>query len=206
MTSNTRNAAKTGFTLVELLMVIVVLTILFGISLTAIRTVARNTNKTVTRSELKSIESAFKQYYAHYQCWPLTNETADASSPIGEALAEILMGTEEDTALSNPDKLVFMEFARVTKDGLPLNSWGESGRFKEAVCQYHVAFDTDGDNWITFPTNNISDWAAFHEMASSGDGDTATSTRKLRRSVIVWTFDPELTPDDEDYLIGSWQR
>ena len=205
MTSNIRSRAEAGFTLVELLMVIVVLTILFGISLTAIRTVARNTHKTVTRSELKSIESAFKQYYAHYQSWPLTNETADASSPIEEALADILMGTEEGTALSNPDKLVFMEFARVTKKGVPLNSWGESGRFKEEACRYHVAFDTDGDNRIMFPTNNVSDWAAFREKTSSGS-EEATSTRNLRRSVIVWTFDPELTPGDEDYLLGSWQQ
>ena len=125
--------------------------------------------------------------------------------PIGDALAEILMGTEKGTSLSNPDKLVFMEFARVTKKGVPLNSWGESGRFEEAVCQYHVAFDTDGDNRISFPSNNISQWAAFREMASSEDG-TASTSCDIRRSVIVWTFDPELASSEPDYLLGSWQQ
>lgn len=212
-TSNTpcEKAGLSAFTLIELLLVILVLTILYGMSLTAIRAVARHTHKTATRAELKSIETAWKQYYAHYQRWP-TNGTAGVLEPmpIAKELADALQGLEEDgPGVINPDKIVFMEFARLDEDEKPLNVWGTSGRFEHFPCLYYVAFDDDYDNRVVFPTNNPPDWNAlrtFSRKTSASDDGTSSSRREIPRGVIVWTFDPELKEDDPDYLIGSWQE
>lgn len=194
---------RRGFTLTELLMVMMVMTILYCIALSAIRAVDRTARKTAARAELKSIETAFKQYYAHYQTWPdvLADDTADrADALIDASLAKVLDGTGENTRGrengGNPDKMIFIEFSRMTDDGIPLNPWGASGRYEKDQCRYHVAVDADGDNSVQFVSDGYGNANAVKLLPS---------TRRFRGSVIVWTFNPELTKDNEDYLIGSWQ-
>ncbi len=201
MTSHLRDRA--GFTLTELLMVMMVMTILYCIALSAIRAVDRTARKTAARAELKSIETAFKQYYAHYQNWPgiLAKDAEDRDDvPIDAALAKILDGTDVTTGNrddgGNPDKMIFIEFSRMTDDGIPLNPWGASGRYEKDQCRYHVAVDADGDNSVQFVSDNYENANAVKLLPSN---------RRFRGSVIVWTFNPELTKDNEDYLIGSWQ-
>lgn len=193
MISPTRNSA--GFTLAELLMVMIVIAILSSISLTVMRTVARHTYRTVALAEIKAIESAWHNYYAHYGNWPVTNTSADVSLPLDRDLSLILQGREKDQNRSNPDNIPFMEFAHTDKDEVPYSIWSESGRFKKEECLYHVMFDTTADNQMLFPSNSPS-W-----NATGKDPEF-----KVRRGVIVWTFNPELTPDNENYLIGSWEQ
>ena len=78
-----------AFTLIELLMVVMIIAVLFSILLSAIRTVERHTLQTVTQAEIKNIENAWKQYFAHYQMWP-TNNLPDCR--LGEAFANVLRG------------------------------------------------------------------------------------------------------------------
>jgi len=201
MTTLRRPDRCAGFTLTELLMVMMVVTILYCISLSAIRAVDRTARKTAAQAELKSIETGLKQYYAHYLGWPNPSSgeattSGDVSAPVEGRLSRILGGmsgasvTDED----NPDKLIFVEFARLDKDDRPLNPWGPSGRYDSEKCLYHVAMDADGDNYVRFPSNLTGNAVSL-----------LPSDKRYRGSVIVWTFNPELKTDDEDYLIGSWQ-
>lgn len=217
MTSYTRDR-RSAFTLVELLLVILVLTILYGISLTSIRAVSRNTRKTATYAELKSIETAWKQYYAHYQRWPTNAPGDDAKGgrdSLSRELAEALQGTEDDApGAINPDKIVFMEFARLNEKNEPLNAWGASGRFPDQACLYYVAFDDDYDNRVRFPVDGLpvppGDKGKAGDLPEKWRALEAFEKKKedylLRRGVIVWTFDPEVNADDPGYLIGSWQQ
>lgn len=213
MTYSSRS--KSAFTLVELLMVMMVITILYCISLSVIRTVSRSAYKTAARAELKSIETALKQYYAHYLTWPKLPEGQDPSggeSPsesedpaINAELAAILTGTNTDRSdLSrNPEKIIFIEFARQDADGTPYNPWGASGRYDTEKCLYHLDVDSDGDNYVLpSPPRGISKVAAG--LPSDGN---------LCGSVAVWTLNPEVAVpsngDDIDavreYLLGNWQ-
>ena len=196
---------RAGFTLTELLMVMMVMTILYCIALSAIRAVERTARKTAARAELKSIETAIKQFYAHYQTWPdvLADDTADrADAPIDAALAKVLDGTDAASRGrengGNPDKMIFIEFSRMTNDGIPLNPWGASGRYDADKCLYHVAVDADGDNSVQFAP-------AGYDNANANAVRLLPANRRFRGSVIVWTFNPELKENDADYLIGSWQ-
>lgn len=206
--TTSRRHDRSGFTLTELLMVMMVMTILYCIALSAIRAVDRTARKTAARAELKSIETALKQYYAHYQTWPGSlgdNATADSGdTTIDATLAGILNGSNVGgrgrNDGGNPDKMIFIEFSLTNKDDEPLNPWGASGRYEKAKCRYHVAVDADGDNSVLFAPNqtDFNNFEANAVRLLPGD-------RKYRGSVIVWTYNPELSRDNDDYLIGSWQ-
>ncbi len=215
MTSR-RPDSCSGFTLTELLMVMMVVTILYCISLSAIRAVDRTARKTAARAELKSIETGLKQYYAHYLSWPPLSEGAatdepqveDRYAPIGRFPATVLggaVGKVGEAAAANPDKLIFVEFSRLDKDDRPLNPWGTSGRFPKDDCYYYAAMDTDGDNCVRFPDNPKSEGTPAGDVQGMNAVSLLPSDRRFRGSVIVWTFNPELKADDKDYLIGSWQ-
>ena len=184
-----------AFTLIELLMVVMIIAVLFSILLSAIRTVERHTLQTVTRAEIKTIENAWKQYFAHYQMWP-TNNLPDCR--LDEVFANALRGQADATAL-NPDRVIFMEFTRFAKLGsgdeeIPVNAWGESGRHKPEDCAFYVMFDDDGDDQI--------------EVAP-GEGYATTN---LSRSVVVWSFNPAQTEKEsgagtaKPKLLGSWMQ
>ena len=187
-----------GFTIIELLIVVMIIAILFSILLTVIRTVERHTLQTVTQAEIKTIETAWKQYFAHYQMWPMATNNLPASLPdnlLGEELAKILRG-HTDADPQNPDRVIFMEFTRFAdiddaggKTEIPVNAWGESGRYKPADCAYYVMFDEDGDN----------------EMLVDPGHDH--STTNIFRSIAVWSFNPAIRDDsDKPKLMGSWMQ
>ena len=198
---------KAGFTLSELLMVMMVITFPYCISLSVIRAVSRSANKTAARAELKSIEMAIKQYYAHYQVWPELPEgqDGDLDPPIDAKFAAILTGTNDDRDAigRNPGKIIFMEFSRQDADGTPYNPWGASGRFEKDKCLYHLDVDTDLDNYIK------------PSLPNEVRGSSATGLQSDGRrpgSVAVWTLNPEVavpSPGSDDaireYLLGNWQ-
>lgn len=185
---------KRGFTITELLMVMMIIAILLSISLSAMRTVARHTYKTVAMAELKAIETACQNYYSHYGHWPHM-KTADYW--LGQDISLILQGREK-TPDQNPDNIPFIEFAHLGKDDIPYSIWSESGRFNLNACRYFAAFDTEGANKIPSPFNasDMEKWNATMQ----------TNNFEFKRGVIVWTFNPELTEDNENFLIGSWER
>ena len=191
---STINQPRAAFTLIELLMVVMIIAILFSILLSAIRTVERHTLQTVTQAEIKTIETAWKQYFAHYQMWPTNNLSADYR--LGEDLAKVL-GGHADAETLNRDQIIFMEFTRFADhegEQIPVNAWGESGRHKPGDCAYYVMFDDDGDNEILVPL----------DAPSTGSAGASTN---LFRSVAVWSFNPDVRDDDDKpKLMGSWMQ
>jgi prepilin-type N-terminal cleavage/methylation domain-containing protein len=194
-----RAAGRAAFTLIELLVVVMVIAILYGMLLSAIRTVQRHTLQTVTRGELKNIENAWKQYFAHYQVWPETDGAEETARLIDGDMAWALQGVTNSAwaARWNRDGIVFMEFSRLdADDGRPLNAWGESRRFEKDLCSYYVAFDIDGDNQIEV--------RPCERLGSPG----ASPATNVFRGVVVWTFNPEIKDRATGMpaVMGSWQR
>ena len=179
-------------------MVVMIIAVLFSILLSAIRTVERHTLQTVTQAEIKNIENAWKQYFAHYQMWP----TNPPNYLIDKRYANALRGQEQETDREkklNPDDIIFMEFTRFAKlntgnEQIPVNAWGESGRHKPEDCAFYVMFDDAGVNQIE---------------VTPGKGHTQTN---LFRSVVVWSFNPAQTEEESGAgsarpkLLGSWMQ
>ena len=186
-------ATNHAFTLIELLMVVMIIAVLFSILLSAIRTVERHTLQTVTQAEIKNIENALKQYFAHYQMWPSNNVPANFPEDLlGEDLAKVLRG-DVDARDQNPAQVIFMEFTRFAEyEGkqIPVNAWGESGRHKPEDCAFYVMFDHDGDNQL-----EVAPGAGY-------------ATTNILRSVAVWSFNPAQTEQKSDNakLLGSWMQ
>jgi type II secretory pathway pseudopilin PulG len=197
-----------------MLIVISIISVLLGMLYGALERAQKFTRRTITYSELKSIESAWKQYYAHYHAWP-SNDLVNAASrlpPSGEdlgfvidaPLARMLQGVREtdsgsDLGQLNPEAIPFIEFARysaVTR--APVNPFkANSSSPQDMSRSYNVLFDTNGDRQITVP---------------SGDAQSPTNAPVIG-SVAVWTVIPATrtsnssgqTEPTGDVILGSWE-
>ncbi len=209
-----------AFTLIEMIIVISIISVLLGLlygSLERARTFSR---RTIAYTELKNIESAFKQYHAHYHTWP-SNHTANADAQISSdqdqgfvidfKVANALQGfstnNEKDPLLValNPAAIPFIEFNRFIPNPLPgkekppINIF--SAHYRGPVdnkYRYKVLFDTNGDRQIQIPGN---------------DPDAAgLQITNIIASVAVWTIIPATRQTDSsgqaktvgDVIFGSW--
>lgn len=73
---------QTGFTLVEILVSIVIITIVFGVVLTSSAAIQKSSRDTKRQSDLRSIQSALQNFYADQNSFP----TGPLPSP-GSALS-----------------------------------------------------------------------------------------------------------------------
>jgi len=207
-----RTPCGPGFTLIEMLVVIGIISVLLGLLYSALERTRKFSRYTITYNEIKQIQAAFEQYYAHYQAWP-TNEviTTRFQSEDGEDwgfiidrdISDTLQGLPKNQALFeavNPDGLPFIEFTRYDKRAPydPVNPF--KANKEDDQRRYAVLFDTSGNRQIAVPADsNLPD---------------ATSTTVVA-NVAVWTIIPgahrPVTGDGEapkpasDFRLGSWE-
>jgi len=175
--------------MVEMLVVVSIISLLLGMLYSAIRSVQRYSRESITRGELKNIEAAWKQYYAHYQAWPTGDVSAasdrrtvagDIQYTLDGSFARMLEGQAitNGSETVNVEAVSFLELTRFDSAGAPVNAWGSPhGK------PYHVIFDVNGDNQVTPQTSAISNTTIF-------------------RAVAVWTDHPEKA----GRILGSWER
>jgi prepilin-type N-terminal cleavage/methylation domain-containing protein len=173
---------RRGFTLMEVLMVMVVISILAGMLLGGITQSIHFTRRASARHECRMLATAWKQYYAQYRCWP-TNLImgAEGELAVRGAVVDVLQGTvdgDETLLALNPQRIRFMEFDRFNAAGDPVSMLD----LHDGV--YYARFDLDFDNRVTGPPPVTNEYA---------------------RSVLVWTYNPRKAETDEEYVIGSWE-
>jgi len=135
-----RNSGK-GFSLLEFLMVVGVISILLGLLLPGLTAVSRLSRRVAARHETRMLAAAWVEYFNTYHHWPTNRIPADES--IDAALAAILQGLPLPAADEwNPHRLSFVDFSRFDGDGQPVNPWGDP---------YFVRFDLDGEDTIPSP-------------------------------------------------------
>jgi prepilin-type N-terminal cleavage/methylation domain-containing protein len=207
-----RRAARRAYTLVELLLVISIISIILGMLVSTVRAVRRFSRQTTTCGEIKNIEAAWKQFYAHYQFWPnaevigdiaRTDINGDAQYELLAPLARMLqgsniadiVGTAADITSYNADRIAFLELSRFNDQADPVNAWGRERTVPVAgktPNTYVVIFDANGDNQITVEL----------------PGEPATN---IFRSVAVWTENPEYSAaaaarGGPPRYFGSWME
>ena len=201
-----------AFTLIEMLIVISIISVLLGLLYGALERAQKFSRRTIAFTELKSIESAFKQYHAHYHTWP-TNSVAsvqirsgeDEGFVIDENIAKYLQGVRpnnasEDAIRFNPEAIPFIEFSRfsaITRH--PVNPFKSNYTTPNDISRsYKVLFDTNGDRQIRIETD------------SAAQGTTAATN--IIASVAVWTVIPGTRQSSDsgqtenlgDVIFGSW--
>jgi len=143
-----------GFTLVELLVTIAIIAILAGILLPAVVGAFKKASEAQSRAEVKSLETAFKQYYAEYGRFPFDSGTAGDKvygkvSGYGNAdnanIVRVLRsvdGVGNAAHINNPRRIVFLEVNERSLDSDNfVDPWG---------WQYIIGIDTDFDNTVNF--------------------------------------------------------
>ena len=129
-----------GFTIVELLIVIVVIAILAAISIVAYTGVQENARKTQRAADAKVVADAINAYYAEEGSWPSTSGTlADCRTDTLSALAGFNTVRVSDTATnkihvdppdtSNRDRIHLI----CSATGTQVQYWGDG-----AVASYQT--------------------------------------------------------------------
>lgn len=163
-----------GFTLLELLVVIVILGILITLGSRSLRTAKMTAKKGQALVEIKSIETAIHAYFNKYGKLPALDSLQGGSDVRGsesESRETVAILTAENQVL-NPAEMVFLETQGSAINGQFLDPWGS---------QYRIALDTDYDGYINTPLGQVRRKAAvfslgFFEMNdSSNTNDYVTS-------------------------------
>ena len=212
-----------GFTLLEMLAVVSILSVLLGIVLSAVHSVQAHSKRALAKAEVRNVESAFKTYYDHYGSWKRLIENlpeedrfqndAVVCFAIGETVGYALegdsyeMGGNEVARKINPDSIPFLEFSRHYRNGkegenrprIPVNPWIGSGD-----QEGHEGYGKSGDArfYVALDANGNGC------ISLPGDArlpSTSSGSRQLlqSRTVVVWTYNPQNSKDD---AIVSWME
>ena len=144
---NVARSSQTGFTLVELLVVVTIIGLLVGLISVAVPKALESGMKAKAKGELTSIVAAVKAYKQEYGRWPgsvtaasdTTFQDADSKS-----LLSALSGTK-NALVENPKSVRLLEGA--SSVGTMNDPWGS---------QYLVVVDSDESNSMTYQGKMIS--------------------------------------------------
>ena len=195
-----------------MIIVISIISVLLGLLYGALERAQKFSRRTITYTELKNIEAAFKQYHAHYHTWP-SNAVASVQITSGEdqgfvlddTIAKLLQGLRDNSDSQeaiqfNPEAIPFIEFSRFSPVmHHPVNPFKSNNNTPtDTTRSYKVLFDSNGDRRIDIP------------LDSDAPG-TPTNTPVIA-SIAVWTVIPATRQTDSsgqaenvgDVIFGSW--
>jgi type IV pilus assembly protein PilA len=112
-----RMHSEKGFTLVELMVVVVIIGVLVAIAIPIMNNVTKNAAQKAHDSNLRTIDGAVQMYYAQYNKWPenideLYDEFIEGVLEIPEAVLDDLSDTEYSIDAGEPPR------------AQPVGNWG----------------------------------------------------------------------------------
>jgi len=174
---NVARSSQTGFTLVELLVVVTIIGLLVGLISVAVPKAIESGMKAKAKGELTSIVAAVKAYKQEYGRFPgdlsKTNLFASNSSPDIKTFMKVLSGDSTallDGQVANPKGVRFFEGAKA--DGTMDDPWG---------AQYLVLVDSSETGSLSY-TNagsvvNLSLSVLGVCYGKDGKADTAAGSK-----------------------------
>lgn len=151
-----RDSRSTGFSLVELLVVVSIIGLLVGLSATVIPRALEAGDKAKAKGDLMAIVAAVKAYKQEYGRFPSTAGTTDdehvyasyatsqikfSTKPYGRSSDLIAILCGEDKNQLNPKKIRFLETAKMDSQYVWKDPWGQ---------EYCVMFDTNDDGGVEY--------------------------------------------------------
>ncbi|WP_372846412.1 type II secretion system protein [Pontiella sp.] len=179
---------KRGFTLVELLVVIVIVSILATLGSRVVRSARTNAKRAQAMVEMKSIETAIKAYRSKYGFLPAgelvvqgeeditftyPTDSGDAGDPDSEGIISILTNADDCDESYNQAGMVFLEPQGNGQTGAFLDPWG---------FQYRIALDTDYDGVLVVGGENVRRKVALAAVGLYAQGGDSSATNSLVKS------------------------
>lgn len=171
---------SSGFTLMELLVVISIIALLLGIIVPAYFSIREKAKYTKAKVTAKNLEIAFKAYLDHYRVWPGKLSDEGKAYEINDDICKLLRERVDDD--NNKDGIAFYEFESTNNAAGALDPWSEPA---------------DPTTWKTYRVRVDRN---YNDKIDDLD---------IRRSVIVWSVgtnrsdDINASPTKEGY-IRSW--
>jgi prepilin-type N-terminal cleavage/methylation domain-containing protein len=170
-----------GFTLIELIIVIAIITVLAGLLFPAFKGLLNSAKKTRAKNDLTQIATAVNGFYTEYGKYPTTS-TADVTfgiSPTNDLLCDVLRNNTggangATVTLLNPRQIVFMDVPEARdqtnpksgiKAGIWYDPWGKA---------YNATIDGSYDHSVANPYG-----------ATGGAG-----SNPIPQGAIAWSFGP----------------
>ena len=120
---------RSGFTMMEMLIVITIILVLAGLLLPALAAARAAVRKKTARTEVKELVKAWNSYCNTYSNW---DEEVGLSFDMTPEKVAVLEGRD---SAKNPYSIVFMEFSKESRDLGFRDPWKKPGL---ADRQYHV--------------------------------------------------------------------
>ena len=184
---------QAGFTLVELMIVIVIIGILLSIAIPASKGILDKANRTAAANDAMQLRNSIGTYFTEYRKYPVENPGSgqDAYVRSNEDLMDILLAAEGNKL--NPRGIPFFS-GKAAKPlgggkwikGVTLNANGGGILWDAWGEPFHVMMDTDYNNRIKGP--------------SFGD----SGSQLIPQSVIVWSPGKDLDESTLKDNIMTW--
>lgn len=150
------DTSRSGFTLLELLIVISIIAILAAIAFPATSLVMTQARKAQAKTQAQGIVNAIKLYETQYAVLPLGNSPGEQQILTDQNFINILTGVDQD---QNPKETVFIEgkVAKQAAGSKPARSgFVEEGGGSQSLVDpwgnpYVVIMDADDDKQIKVP-------------------------------------------------------
>ena len=189
MKTHPYSRSRSGFTLVELLVVISIIIVLAAMGFAAFSTVIKKQKMLATQTHVGALSDALEQYFHAYGKLPNTGSQDDltADGEAGAKLLTILLGKEESGSdMQNPKKIVFLtpKFSTNKNQGGLVYSGNQVEGFYDAWGRpLNIRFDIDLDQEIPNPIKQ---------------GDVVR-----QKNSLVWSFGADGKFGDNDE-VKSW--
>lgn len=186
-----------GFTLMELMIVIVIIAVLAGITIPASKGILEKANKIAAQNDALQLKNAIASYFTEYRKYPKRDPGPDdGSSPdfSDSMLMDILLAADSEgqTGGLNPRRIPFYTGSKAKpagngkfRKGVQANANGGGELWDPWADYYRVVMDTDYNNRIPSPS--------FVSDAPS-----------IPQGVIVWSAGKDNDDNEASDNIVTW--
>ncbi len=171
-----------GFTLLELLVVVMIISILAGLSFGALSAVRRLGDKTKAKNQVAQIALAVENYFQEYGKYPISGGAgSDVTQETDRGFMAILMGFDEEM---NPRSTTYIEPRAATNDkgGLISNGGGPGDYVDPWGKRFMVLMDGNYDKQIDNPNPSGESRTLFQRVLVWSTGldrdEDATKSKK----------------------------
>jgi prepilin-type N-terminal cleavage/methylation domain-containing protein len=186
-----------GFTLIEMLFVISIISVLAALAIPAITGAFNSSRRALSQTTIKNLVLGIKNYQMEYNRYPVAGANR-SETPVqtieGSQLIDILLGDSDRSTQMNPRRQALIE-PPMGKNGIGglTGSEGSFGLRDAWGSPYHVVMDVNYDNKIRNPDAQNQDAKISHGAAQF-----------LPYGAIVYSLGPDKAEGTKDDVV-SWR-